>query len=563
MPLAKLAVDPIAAEAIEPQRLRDVAIGELLIDSHLAILNAAAKATDSNDNNPRLAIHLARAEALRKLTLTAKATPPDAFELSLTNARLQAMHAAEDWDGAIALNKRMMERVTDARACVRQLADARFGAFARNLKLAASDHQRASAAKRAAVALRADAKAYPGEMVLFEVLGIIYRQLAIGRANTGDLAEALADIQRAADCNPWQDGLEETQKQLHEAMTNLQTKMREIERQLGSANLTPEGEALRGQSRQGTGPLERYLQSSERATVRESRRVAGAVSIWRRLRVGPVPADLTRAVAMLDVIEATATEARGREPTLEDARKVAAERPVPEGLSLETIVQFVAHPEKFGTERTAAFPAGNPDCAPVSERQLPNRPSSSGVPWGFWMRSSQSRAWRSAAALGFLAMAGSAGAFAYDWQQRDAKAVLFADVENAWARQDEAATMTAIERFRSVQTLALRDARNARVNAIEARISELPGMRRRAEAWGALQAAVAAGRHQAVLDAAEAYLSVPLSRDPDPSRERVRQLYAQSLVRWLTVPESAVTGEEVQRRLEAYRRLTKTSSTRS
>jgi hypothetical protein len=311
-------------------------------------------------------------------------------------------------------------------------------------------------------------------------------------------------------------------------------------------------------ARVGTSLLEAYLNSSERQAIERSSRAARAASIHRRLGFGILAAgDEARGLALLDFLDDLVNQAGDKPVTRADAERVAGAHIDMAEVDLDIVVSFLGAPSQFVFDSGEAFPPGQQVTAPVALPGFSPAPRKTGIPSRIWMRSHQSRPWRVAAAVSVVVVATGGALFAFDQDQRRAKAQAFAEVADAWARSDEKATADAIGRFRAINTLALQDKRAPAVDRIEASLQELPNQRTRDAAFEALLQASRKGRHLAVLDAAERYLSAPTIRTADPRLAQVRELYSQHFIRWLSTSADAAGGDqEFNRRMQNYRKLT-------
>ena len=561
--VAELSLTPPAASGLDKGVLRQVAIEELFIDTHLAFFNSAATSGLALSRSHRSYLHLERADALRRLAAGQENTGPDPFELSLARARLSIMKTDNAWEDAVDFAAGYALRISDRPAYATELAITRFGELSHCLSRANGEAQQISIVERTIEALEGDRKVCPLEPIVHELLGHAYRQLAIFKTNNRQLPEALVDIRRSID--RWgHDDARDLERQLHDTMTGMQSRMREVQKEMGPSwytRLTPEGEQLRKIASVGTSLLEAYLAGDERKEIERSSRAARAASIHRRLGFGTLAAGHeAHALALLDFLDDLINQAGNNPITRTDAEMVAASHRGVLEMDLDVIVSFLRDPSQFTFDSGEAFPPGHQETAPVASPGIASMARHKGIPSRIWFRSRQSRPWRAAAAISLLVGMAGCGVFAFDMHHRMAKTNAYSSILAGWVRMDEEATADAIRQFRAINTLAMHDERASVVDGIEANLQELPNQRIRQAAFEGLLQASEKGRHLAAIEAAERYLSAPTMKVSDLRLMQVRDLYAQHLVRWLaTAGETSVGEREVERRLQNYRKLNGTN----
>jgi hypothetical protein len=337
---------------------------------------------------------------------------------------------------------------------------------------------------------------FPTHLSVFEALGCEYFLLAIRYANSQQLSPALEAIVKAAAFDSDQGGLKETTEKLTSMMTQLQTRVAEIMKQIRyrpNARLTADGARMKADADRGSEPARAWKEKSG-PQITALAREAYVCTIWRRAGLKPEGEAWAKKAESLVRAIVTVLNAGAQMPT-----EVAIEWGRAAGSYPE--LANVDHPSvrRWLTQRilpnaaTDAKPAGALNCPRIP---LPVETKGSGEEdLADWFFSPQGTALKVLAAAALVLM--TAGIF-----------------------------LTA----RNALLLHGRDA-----------------------AWAKMEAASAADRDLETIDAAEDYFSYAAPQGEEAGRSNAAaDLYSQALVRWFAA-NAARADSDARARVTRFR----------
>lgn len=350
--------------------------------------------------------------------------------------------------------------------------------------------------------IRALRREYPDHLGLYNAMGHFHHLRAVKLANTGELAQALEQVQRALTYDPSMKEAQESRQRLLELMQRLQEEVRKavitMRKHGPNASMTEEGLRLKQQADLGLKLMEAFAESSAAEVIADGRQRAEARALWRAVRL-PVPEDRwdEKAFALLEALGPIVDKPPKTEKGLRNAwRRRAAKDPDLADVDASVVHTFLvdrlmsdpeAEDTEEGTDRSLEAPVLEVLDAPSPGRDL--------EPFGPWLRSRQDFSVKllAAAALILLMLSG-------------------------WVAVREAGHR------------ALRD-----------------------ELYEELSTAVAQSDYQAALDAAERYLSTPFSGAFDHRKAVVHDLYDKAFVHWFLALDDP---DEQQAYIDRYNEFT-------
>jgi hypothetical protein len=468
MALARAISAPVPSDVDEA---RGRFVDELIIDVHAALYNSLTEDCRA-EAKARSQYHLCR---LKARLPDSGLTPPERAALlrPVVRAEARSAEASARWPDAVAQYRDLL----DANPADMEAQDGMMRAlWEQVISELGSDSSEVSARREAAAILPiiremdslADRLLYHAD--LYDILAQSHLIHAVRLANSGELAEALASIEKALATRPGWDEAEAVGKQLKEMMEALQASVATIEAQLNAspnATLNAEGLRLRNQARTGFGPAQCFAASERANQHRMYSERARARRLWIQLGLAEPDGDWNEQAQLLANALGNILMQPPKTPEAIEAcwDVVSAVEPRLAVLDRQKIGRFLEHRLLGRPWQAAESPA--PVDESVDEEPLTIPLTScerkiGGAPFGDWLRSSQDRGLKARLVLAAVAVFAASGFAAREQTLLAQRDRAYSVVAEASRRQDDIAAMEAAAEFLSARPFAA-DSRKAEV----------------------------------------------------------------------------------------------------
>lgn len=548
----------ISTEGLEvlstPEELRQRFVEEVLVDLHCAYFNGRLREGAAPPATDRVWLHVDIINlfvANEELDQTRLKLLTDA----LRNISLEAYESAEEWVACRRLLEQALERAPRREDLVERLAVVSLKAALEGLGSSESEYlnrREAEGLDRDISRLERWRRKYPDELALYEIMGRLSMVRAIKLGNAGELADALAVIERAVVLSPGSIEIQTARFQLLEAMTTLQEKMEEVQKQIRfqpRAQLNADGQRLLRQARRGYKPAKKFLDSRECRALSEGLKQAQGRHLWELMSQPPLPEDreqrAVRTAALREVFEAIAeAEPENRDAITEAWRSRVAEREELADLDEIRAIDFMEKRFLAGEDGEEIEEDGEASEASEAEEPMPEAAEG---PWitpaagerrsstpldlrlfGFWLCSWRNAYLKLQTAAAAAVLIWAAGLGFWNARAGAARDQAFARLLAASERGEEEQAEASARDYRDAKPLGARDLRDSQVKRLLQWAKNHP----RREAHARAVAAARAGDDPAVMEAAATLLSRPCVGPSDGLDEKVIPLYEKAIVRW-------------------------------
>jgi tetratricopeptide (TPR) repeat protein len=275
---------------IDPKYLCQQFVDEVLIDTHCAFYNAQTHQVDKLSYDDRGFIHI---DYIQNLLDWSGVSGKD-IRLLLEDpliTRINLYKESKKWKDAIKVCTQLLRSLPNDIDYQKGLADLHISSTMEKLIDAKSDaqHSKNVATLRNNIkTLEKCLKSYPEHASLFEALGDLYHLQATSLVNSGKIAEALFSVQKAITYNPYLEKAWETRDELVKLMEQLQTQVLQLNAEMSqqsSNKLSAEGKYLQAQARQGFRAMNKYIESKEAKATVFATHIARAIRLWRNIEL--------------------------------------------------------------------------------------------------------------------------------------------------------------------------------------------------------------------------------------------------------------------------------------
>jgi hypothetical protein len=327
-----------------PRAVRDLVATELFIDTHIAFANGRLGQGTPLKADDRLFAHLAFIRLLLKL----QQLPVDVAAPLLApaiDAEIGNLESESKWDVAISRLREYIALCPGDLPSEERLAGLYFKRAIGRLSAGEGKGSANAASLRETMKpLDQMRRECPDCAVVYDYLGHLHHIQSIQLANGKELATALLASRKAQILAPGLDAAATTLSQLAEAMTKLQTDMREVEQRVraGGVTLNAEGSRLRRQANLGFSLLDQFDKSAEPAQLAKERVLARARKLWRDVGLAPDAGSEDKTSALSQVVgELYSSEATTAESLAERFREASAENPALSDIPAERVGEFI------------------------------------------------------------------------------------------------------------------------------------------------------------------------------------------------------------------------------
>lgn len=275
-------------------QLRQQFVDEILIDTHCAFYNGHIRQADKLSFDNRGFIHIDYIQDLLNWSGICGKDIRFLLESPLIT-RINLYKESKKWESAIKVCTQLLRSLPNEIEYQKGLADLHISSTMEKLIDAKSDAQHSKNAdilRNGISTVENLLKTYPDHASIFEALGNLYHFRAVSLVNCGQIGEALLSIQKAITYNPYLENACEMRDQLVKSMGKLQAQMHQLNSEMSkqpNAKLTDDEKYLKAQVSQGFGAMNQYIDSkAARVTVFASQ-IARAIRLWRNMELQEPP----------------------------------------------------------------------------------------------------------------------------------------------------------------------------------------------------------------------------------------------------------------------------------
>lgn len=395
-------------------------------------------------------------------------------------------------------------------------------------------------------------KTYPYNPAIFESLGLLNQIRAIKLANGDELCEAILAIEESLAYSPDSSQAVEIREQLRTSMKELKTQVAKIEAKIAAipgAALSADGERLRIEANRGTKAANRFTNSERAVTIAEAVRHARAWRLWQLVGLGGTDEQVGRRA--IDLCEALQPLFDENLQNLEELRarlvEVIADIPEIDASMRESLEHHL--------ERLFFRPDSPEEETPMQYTEDPLVWDSHKVtevpskePVGMWLFSKEASSVKVFAAATLTAMMVSGAMAGWDRYERNRRDQAYAQLFNSVSLGEEQAVLRAADEFLSTTEFKA-DARHSQVDELEEQARMAVKLPQTNAIYEALIKAVRSGDIRQIATLAEQFQVVSMDTPNDTRRPQVEQFR-----------EQAQDIAERAKRDEAYERLTQAVS---
>ena len=284
--LWKKFTDDLPGEAdVNPEQLRQRIFEEIFIDTQCAFYNGRIQQSDKITSSDRAFDHIRYIKSFLNLAGISEQKNVALYG-PMVEMQMKVFQDEKKWEKALQLNTDLLANFPEIREFQNNLALLLHSKIIAELSNGESKAQNLSDANKLESAiqdLEKHRKKYRYHTMFYEVIGDLHHLRAIKLATAGNVAEALVDVQKSSTYAPYMSSVRETYDKLAEMMTQIQTQIAELERQVASNPnmiMNAEGLLMQIEARKGFEPVNAYIRSSEAKQVSEDYYRALAQSTW-------------------------------------------------------------------------------------------------------------------------------------------------------------------------------------------------------------------------------------------------------------------------------------------
>lgn len=314
------------------------------------------------------------------------------------------------------------------------------------------------------------AQTYPGNLLVYDYLGNFYHLYAVELAQTQQVAQGLAAVEKAIAYVPSLEAAKVTRDRLTQTMKRIQAQAAVTMATLGkrrNLRLNAQGIQIQKQAKKGFTLRDKYLASSQPAAIKQALERARVFQVWHQIpELPPDPEEPTAralAVGLGQIIRQPPLDKAG---LLDEWTKISQSDRHLASLPVEPIRDFLAQKiwKKQATEPIITPP-------PTSEVMLlpvPEERTDAITPEPFfpWLYSRQSMQLKAQVALSLVALLLASSLWSYEYSVRRDRTQAYAAVSAAVEQNQLIGVIEGAEAFLSRRPISGKDSREAEVKAL-------------------------------------------------------------------------------------------------